>query len=621
MILSLSNINRKTGSSFARHGGRFSTSPVSKPKNFKKTLARLLKYLGEYKISILIVLIFAVASTVLSILGPMMLGKATDNLLEGVSVSGGSGVDFSAIGRILSVLVFMYVLSALLMYVQGYIVCSAANRLTRRMRTEINEKLHRLPFTYYDRNSNGDILSVITNDVDTINQSFNQSITQIVTSVTTVVGILVMMFAISWQMTLVSAASLVFSLLAAGAVIGVSQKYFKTQQDYLGAVNGTIDEVYSAHVIVKAFCAEEKSVREFRDKNNILYSSAWKANFLSGLMMPLMLFISNVGYVAVFITGAALAINGLVSIGGIQAFVQYMRQFNHPVSTLSQISGVIQQTIAAAERVFALLDAEEELPETDDMISLSEYGLSVRGDIEFQDVSFSYTKDCPVIKNLSISVRHGQKVAIVGPTGAGKTTIVKLLMRFYELDSGRILIDGNDIKTIKKDSLRSLFGMVLQDAWLYNASVEDNIRYGRLAASKEEVVEAAKTARVHSFVQTLPGGYKMQLNEESANISQGQKQLLTISRVILANPKILILDEATSSVDTRTEVLIQNAMDHLMNGRTSFIIAHRLSTVKNADVILVMDKGGVAEQGTHDELIRLDGLYADIYNSQFAFQK
>lgn len=613
----MSNIDRKTAGGFSGHRGSFSPFVVPKSPNFKKTLARLSEYLSEYRVLLLLIFIFAAVSTVLSVLGPMVLGKATDKLLEGAA---GSGVDFAAIGKILSVLVFLYVLSALLMYVQGYIVCSTANRITRKMRTQIDEKIHRLPFTYFDGVSNGDILSIITNDVDTINQSFNQSVTQIITSITTVAGILIMMLVISWQMTLVSMLSLVFSMLAAGAVMAFSQKYFKAQQNYLGAVNGTIDEVYSAHVIVKAFCAEEKSVRDFGEKNNTLYDSAWKANFLSGLMMPLMLFISNVGYVAVFVAGAALAVNGAVSIGGIQAFVQYMRQFNHPVSTLSQISGIIQQTIAAAERVFGLLDAEEELPETDDMISISEYDSSFRGDIDFQDVSFGYESDCPVIKNFSISVKRGQKIAIVGPTGAGKTTIVKLLMRFYELDSGRILIDGNDIKNIKKDSLRSMFGMVLQDAWLYSANVEDNIRYGRLSASDDEVVEAAKIARIHSFVQTLPGGYKMQLNEETDNISHGQKQLITISRVILANPKILILDEATSSVDTRTEVLIQETMDHLMKGRTSFIIAHRLSTVKNADVILVMDKGGVAEHGTHDELLRLNGLYADIYNSQFAQQ-
>lgn len=605
------------------HRGNSIVMAAPKAKDFKKTVIRLLEYLGKYKTALLIVFILAVISTVLSILGPIILGKGTDRLVEGVMLASSNrgSVDFEAIGKIMIVLAVLYILSSVFLYIQGYVVSGIADKLTRKMRTEIDQKIHRLPFSYYDRHSTGDILSIITNDVDTINQSFNQSITQVITSITTVAGILIMMIVISWQMTLAALISFVVSLLVVGVIMKISQKYFKRQQDYLGQVNGSIEEIYSAHIIVKSFCAEEKSIKEFQKYNSSLYSSAWKANFLSGLMMPIMHFIANLGYVAVCIVGAVMAVRNAVSIGGIQAFVQYMRQFTQPLTQISQIFNIIQQTIAASERVFDFLDEEEEDAETDDMITVGEGGIPVIGNIDFQNVSFGYSNDKLIINNFNISVKEGQKIAIVGPTGAGKTTIVKLLMRFYEIDHGRILLDGNDIKTIKKDSLRSVFGMVLQDTWLYNATIEDNIRYGKLNSSKDEILKAAKVAQVHHFVQTLPDGYKMHLNEDSSNISQGQKQLLTIARVILANPKILILDEATSSVDTRTEVMIQRAMDHLMEGRTSFIIAHRLSTIKNADVILVMNKGDIVEQGTHDELISSGGFYADIYNSQFAHQE
>ena len=598
-----------------------------KAKDFKGTFKKLIRYMAKYKFSLIIVMFFAIASTIFSIVGPKILGKATNTLFTGImgKVAGtGTGIDFGYIRNIMVWLVGLYLVSALFSYIQGYIMTGVSMKVTYHLRREIAAKIQKLPFQYYDTTSNGEVLSHITNDVDAISQSLNQSVTQIITSVTTIVGILIMMFSISWQMTLVALCIVPVSMGFILTIVKKSQKHFTAQQTYLGHVNGHIEEMYASHVVVKAFNGEEDSVKAFDSYNDTLYSSAWKSQFLSGLMMPVMSFIGNLGYVAVCILGGYLAVNGRISVGDIQAFIQYVRQFTQPMTQVANISNVLQQTAAAAERVFAFLEQPEEVPESASPIRVNtgdepdtELNVHIQGSVQFAHVHFGYRPDQIIINDFSANIQPGQKVAIVGPTGAGKTTMVKLLMRFYDVNEGAILVDGYDIRDFRRNDLRSLFGMVLQDTWLYNASIADNIRYGRLDATDEEVVAAAKAAQVHHFVRTLPDGYNMILNEEISNVSQGQKQLLTIARVILADPQILILDEATSSVDTRTEILIQKAMDHLMKGRTSFVIAHRLSTIRDADMILVMKDGDIVEQGNHKELLRKNGFYANLYNSQF----
>ncbi len=603
-------------------------APAEKAKDFKGTAKKLINYLGNYKIAVLFVMILAIASTIFAIVGPKILGNATTILFEGLmeQISGvENAIDFGAIGEILMLLLGLYLLSLALSYTQGIIMANISTKLTFKMRQQMSEKIHNLPLSYYDTTSNGDVLSRITNDIDVINNSFNQSFTQIVSAITTIVGILFMMFSISWQMTTIALLTLPLSMIFVMLIVKKSQKHFKSQQDFLGKANGIVEENYSCHTVVKAFNGEERSLAEFQKNNDKLYGSAWKATFMSGMMMPIMQFIGNIGYVAVSILGGYLAIGGSVSVGDIQAFIQYMRQFTQPIAQLSQISNVLQQTIAASERVFEFLESEEQVAEIENAHTIkrfedkaSDTDVKIEGHVEFKDVSFGYVEDKIIINNFNSNITPGQKIAIVGPTGAGKTTIVKLLMRFYDINNGQILVDGHDIRDFERDELRSAFGMVLQDTWLYNASIADNIRYGRREASDDEVLNAAKAAQVDHFVKTLPDGYDLVLNEEASNVSQGQKQLLTIARAILTDPKILILDEATSSVDTRTEVLIQKAMDNLMHGRTSFIIAHRLSTIRNADKILVMDKGDIIEQGSHDELMEKQGFYANLYNSQFA---
>jgi len=587
-----------------------------KARNFKGTMAKLLKYLRPYRVSIAIVLIFAIASTVFFILGPKILGKATTKLFEGIvsQIQGsGTGIDFAYIGNILLTLLGLYLISAIFSFIQGWIMTSVAMKITYGFRTSIAEKINRLPLRYFDGTNQGEVLSRITNDVDTISQTLNQSMTQIITSVTSVLGVLVMMFSISWMMTLVALVILPLSAAFIMLVVKNSQKYFKQQQDYLGHVNGHVEEMYGSHIVMKAFNGEKRSVEKFDGYNGTLYDSAWKSQFLSGLMMPVMMFIGNLGYVGVAILGGYLAVRGVIAVGDIQAFIQYVRSFTQPIAQIANVSNVLQQTAAAAERVFEFLEEEEEALETESPVQLTK----VAGLVEFKDVHFGYNPEKIIINDFSAEIKPGQKIAIVGPTGAGKTTMVKLLMRFYDINSGSILVDGHDIRSFSREGLRDLFGMVLQDAWLYNDTIMENIRYGRLDASDEQVMDAARTANVDHFIRTLPDGYNMMLDEEASNVSQGQKQLLTIARAILSDPKILILDEATSSVDTRTEVLIQKAMDRLMEGRTSFIIAHRLSTIRNADWILVMNDGDIVEQGTNEELLAKNGFYASIYNSQF----
>lgn len=589
---------------------------TEKAKDFKGSLKKLLKYLSAYKFKIIIVLIFAVLSTIFSIVGPEILGQATTVLFEGVMniISGSQeGIDYNRILEILLTLVGLYLLSAGFAYIQGFIMTGVVNDVSYKLRKEIAAKIHRLPLKYYDTKNHGEVLSYMTNDVDVVSQHLNQVITQSITSVTMLIGILIMMFSISWQMTLIAILVLPVSMLFLGTIMKHSQKYFKEQQEYLGHVNGHIEEMYGAHTIIKAFNGEEESVKEFDLNNDQLYNSAWKSQFISGLMMPVMNFVSNFGYVIVCIMGGYYASHGVITVGQIQSFIQYMRTFTQPIQQIAQIGNVMQQTMAAAERVFEFLDEEEEVAETQYPLPVED----IKGEVWFAHVNFGYTEDKTIINDFTAMVKPGQKVAIVGPTGAGKTTMIKLLMRYYDVNNGAILIDQLDIKQFRRNDLRSLFGMVLQDTWLYNASIKDNIRYGKQDATDEEIHEAAKAAQVDHFVRTLPDGYDMILNEEASNISQGQKQLLTIARAILADPKILILDEATSSVDTRTEVLIQKAMDNLMEGRTSFVIAHRLSTIKNADMILVMNHGDIVETGTHDELMQLGGFYEKLYNSQF----
>ena len=596
-------------------GGPRGMMPGEKAKNFKGTIGKLLKYLGRFKIAIACSLVFAAASTVFMVVGPKISGQATTELATGIiaQLTGTGSIDFGAIGRILLTLGGLYLLSAGLSGVQGWLMSGVATKVSYSMRKEISQKINRLPLSYFDKVQSGDVLSRITNDVDTVTQTLSQSLSQMVTSVTQMVGIFIMMLSISPTMTLVALCILPVSMLIVSQVVRRSQPLFQKQQKYLGMANGHVEEMYGAHLVVKAFNGEHNSIEEFERINDQLYQSAWKSQFLSGAMMPLMNFVGNLGYVCICILGGFLTLNGNIQVGDIQAFIQYVRQFTQPITQIANISNVLQQTAAAAERVFEFLEEEEEIPDPADPVSNE----NLEGNVSFDHVQFGYTPDKIIIHDFSAHVKQGQKVAIVGPTGAGKTTMVKLLMRFYELNSGSISIDGHDIREFTRDGLRDMFGMVLQDTWLYNGSIMENIRYGRLDATDEEVIAAAKAAQVHHFVQTLPGGYNMELNEEASNVSQGQKQLLTIARTILSDPKILILDEATSSVDTRTEIAIQKAMDHLMEGRTSFIIAHRLSTIRDADLILVMKDGDIIETGNHQQLLEKHGFYYELYNSQF----
>lgn len=591
-----------------------------KAKDFKGTLKKLLAYLKPHQVAVTFVVIFAIASTVFNIVGPKILGQATTKIFEGVMdmiANTGSGIDFEGIAKILLFLVGLYIISAVFSALQGFLMTGVSMKVTYKLRENTFAKINRLPFKYFDKTSYGEVLSFLTNDIETVNQTLNQSLTQIITSVATVIGILVMMFSISWQMTLVTLCIIPLSFVFIVLVVKRSQKYFSSQQEYLGHINGHIEEIYGGHSVVQAFNNEEEAYKTFEGLNNNLYGSAWKSQFLSSLMQPIMAFIGNLGYVAVCILGGYLAVNGRISVGDIQAFIQYVRQFNQPISQIANMSNIMQMTMAAAERVFTFLAEEEEVPDPQNPVSPAD----VQGNVTFDHVHFGYNPNKIIINDFSAQVKEGQKIAIVGPTGAGKTTIIKLLMRFYDVDSGAILVDGHNIKDFRRNDLRSLFGMVLQDTWLYNGTIADNIRYGRLDATDEEVQQAAVAAQVDHFVRTLPDGYNMVLNEEANNVSQGQKQLLTIARAILADPKILILDEATSSVDTRTEILIQKAMDNLMRGRTSFVIAHRLSTIKNADCIFVMKDGDIIEQGTHEELLARNGFYADLYNSQFEVEE
>jgi len=599
-----------------RHGpGGMMMGGGAKAKDFKGTMGKLIAYLGRYRLAILAVMAIALISTVFSILGPKLLGKATTKLFEGVMarISGAGSIDFEYIGKIILLVLGLYLVSALFSYIQGWIMSGISVKITYRFRRDIAEKINRMPLRYFDGTNHGEVLSRITNDVDVVNQTLNQSLAQLITSLATVVGVLVMMFSISWVLTLVALVIVPISLLFVSAVVKKSQKLFKEQQDYLGHVNGHVEEMYGGHFVMKAFNGEAKSIAAFEKMNDSLYGTAWKSQFLSGLMMPMMNFIGNLGYVAITILGGALAIKGSISVGDIQAFIQYMRSFTQPLSQLANISNVLQQTAAAAERVFEFLEEAEQVANTAEPAATD----GVLGNVEFKNVHFGYLPGKTIIKDFSAQAKRGQKIAIVGPTGAGKTTMVKLLMRFYDVNEGSILIDGTDVRSFSRADLRRLFGMVLQDTWLFNGTVMENIRYGRSDATDEEVIEAAKTAHADHFIRAHPAGYDMVINEEANNISQGQKQLLTIARAVLADPKMLILDEATSSVDTRTELLIQKAMDGLMKDRTSFIIAHRLSTIKNADLILVMKDGDIVEQGRHEELLASGGFYAGLYNSQF----
>jgi ATP-binding cassette, subfamily B, multidrug efflux pump len=601
--------------------------PGAKAKNFKGSISKLIGYLGKHTRMIIFVCILAIISTVFTILGPKILGQATDEIFTGMmrQIAGTGGINFGKIGEIILWLAGLYGVSALFSYLQGFVMSGVTAKVTFKLRNNISEKMHKLPMGYYDKISHGDVLSRITNDVDTISQTLNQSVTQIITSVASLIGISIMMFSISWQLTLAALCILPLSMIVVIIVMKKSQRHFKNQQKFLGSVNGHVEEMFGSHVVVKVFGGEEDSSRIFGQYNESLYKSAWKANFLSGLMMPITAFIGNLAYVAICMLGGYFAANGTITIGGIQAFIQYVRTFTQPIAQIATISNVLQQTAAAAERVFEFLDEPEEIKEEPNALSVNHNGaasntqtpVNIEGHVDFNQVSFGYNPGKNIINHFSAKVKPGQKIAIVGPTGAGKSTIVKLLMRFYDVNSGTITIDEHDIRKFKRDELRSLFGMVLQDTWLFNGTIADNIRYGKLNASAEDVKNAAIAAQVDHFVRTLPDGYNMVLNEEADNISQGQKQLLTIARAILADPKILILDEATSSVDTRTEILIQKAMDNLMKGRTSFVIAHRLSTIRNADLILVMCNGDIVEHGTHDELVSKNGIYTTLYNSQF----
>lgn len=591
-------------------------SNLDKPKDFKQTTKKLIStYLAKYKFSLIIVFIFAIGSTIFTIVGPKILGNATTEVFNGIvsKMSGGSGIDFTKIAEILITLLVLYVISAIFSFIQGFTMTGVSQKVTYKLRADISKKINKLPMKYFDKKTHGEVLSIITNDVDTLSMNLNQSITQIITSICTVIGILIMMLTISWEMTLISLIIIPISGIIIKKIVEKSQKYFKSQQDYLGHVNGQVEETYGGLDIVKAFNGEERAIKEFKNANDELYISAWKSQFLSGLMFPIMNFISNIGYVGVAVAGGYLALNGTITVGNIQSFIQYNKQFTHPINQIAQISGMLQAMIAAAERVFDFLEQPEEEQTNNKDIDTSK----LKGNVKFKNVKFGYDEGKTIINDFSSKIKEGQKIAIVGPTGAGKTTIVKLLMRFYDVSSGEILVDGYNIKDFERGELRKIFGMVLQDTWLFGGTVKENIKYGKEDATDDEIIRAAKAAHVHHFIKTLPNGYNSILNEESSNVSAGQKQLLTIARVILTDPKILILDEATSSIDTRTEIEIQKAMDNLMEGRTSFIIAHRLSTIKNADLILVMNHGDIVEQGTHEELLNKNGFYADLYNSQF----
>lgn len=587
-----------------------------KAKDFKGTIGKLFRYIGKYKAAVVVVAIFAIGSTIFNVVCPKVLGKATTALSEGImnKITGNGGIDFTYIGKILLFCLGLYVLSVTFSFVQGFIMTGITQKVCYRMRREVSEKINRMPMSYFESRTYGEVLSRITNDIDTMGNGLNQSITQLITSVSTVIGVIVMMLTISPLMTLISVLILPISIMLMMFVIKKSQRFFKQQQEYVGHINGQVEEVYGGHNVIKAFNKENDVRREFHETNETLYKSAWKSQFFSGLMQPIMMFVGNLGYVAVAISGAALAIRGTIQIGDIQAFIQYVKNLTQPVQQVAQVTNMMQQMAAAAERVFELLEEKEEEQIVENPVSTE----GIKGEVTFEHVKFGYNPDQIIIKDFSAHVKPGQQVAIVGPTGAGKTTMVKLLMRFYDVNGGAILLDGHNIKDFNRRERRDVFGMVLQDTWLFKGTIMENIRYGRLDATDEEVIAAAKAAHAHRFISALPGGYNMELNEEITNISQGQKQLLTIARAILADNPVLILDEATSSVDTRTEHRIQRAMDNLMKGRTSFVIAHRLSTIKNADIILVMKDGDIIEQGNHDELMAQNGFYADLYNSQWS---
>ena len=615
----------------ARRGhGPMGPGPVvgEKAKNFKGSIKKLFIYLAKYKFAFLFVIIFAIGSTIFSIIGPTILGNATTSIYNGLmsKISGGSGIDFGELGGILLTLGGLYVTSAVFSFIQGFITSGISQKMTYRMRREISEKINRLPMNYYDTKTHGEILSRVTNDVDTLSQSLNQSMTQLITSVATVIGVLVMMLRISVLMTVVALIIMPISVVMVSLIVKKSQKYFKQQQEYLGHINGQVEEVFGGHNVIKAFNKEEDTLRVFRDTNEILYHSAWKSQFLSGMMQPIMSFVGNLSYVAVSILGGYLALVGTIEVGQIQSFIQYVRSFNQPIAQLAQVANMLQSTAAAAERIFEFLDEEEEEQFSSHHAKVRDYltGMDrdvripeLEGRVRFDHVKFGYLPDKIIVHDFSAKVKFGQKIAIVGPTGAGKTTMIKLLMRFYDVNDGAVLIDDYNVKDFDRSELREMFGMVLQDTWLFHGTIRENIRYGRLDATNDEVVAAAKAAHAHHFISALPGGYDMVLDEEASNISQGQKQLLTIARAILANNRILILDEATSSVDTRTEQRIQKAMNNLMKGRTSFVIAHRLSTIRDADLILVMKDGDIIEQGNHDQLMAQNGFYAQLYLSQF----
>lgn len=611
-----------------RRGPGRGMAPVEKAKDFKGSILKLLKYIGKYKIGLVFVVIFAVASTIFNIVGPKILGNATTELFEGIisKFSGGSGINFEAIANILLWLLALYIASSLFAFIQGFIMANISQKIGYRLRNDINRKINLLPMNYFDKKQHGEVLSIVTNDVDTLTMGLNQSATQLITSVTTIIGVLYMMFSINWLMTVIALLILPISILIVSLIASKSQKHFKNQQDYLGHVNGQIEETFSGINVVQAFNGQKENLEEFEKANSTLYHSAWKSQFLSGLMMPIMMFIGNLGYVAIAVLGGYLAINGTITVGNIQSFVQYVRQFTQPIQQLAQVSNMIQSMAAASERIFKFLSEDEEEQAAQNHAEIIDKNTKqkrnvsindIEGNVKFENVRFGYNADKIIINDFSADIKQGQKIAIVGPTGAGKTTMVKLLMRFYDVNSGAIKVDDYNIRDFDRSELRELFGMVLQDTWLFSGTIMENLRYGKLDATDEEVINAAKAAHVHNFVKTLPDSYNMILNEDTSNISQGQKQLLTIARTILADPKILILDEATSSVDTRTEIRIQKAMDNLMKGRTSFIIAHRLSTIRDADLILVMKDGDIIEQGNHEELLSRKGFYYDLYNSQF----
>ena len=594
------------------HGGM---APGEKAKDFKGTMKKLMTYIGKYKFAVATVIVFAIGSTIFSIIGPKILSKATTELFNGLvaKIEGTGGIDFDKIGKILLILLTMYLVSAVFSFIQGWIMTGVTQKLCFRFRKEISEKIDRMPMKYFESRTVGEVLSRITNDVDTLGQSLNQSVTILITSVTTIIGVLIMMLTISPLMTLIAFVILPISALLISLVIKHSQKYFFTQQEYLGKINGQVEEVFSGQNVIKVFNREEVVKKTFEEDNDVLYQSAWKSQFFSGMMQPIMMFVGNLGYVAVAISGSMLAIKGTIEVGDIQAFIQYVRSFTQPITQVAQVSNMLQSMAAATERVFEFLEEKEE----DQFAENPVHDENLQGSVTFEHVKFGYDEDKIIIHDFNSQISPGQTVAIVGPTGAGKTTMVKLLMRFYDVNEGAIKVDGYDIRDFNRSELRENFGMVLQDTWLFKGTIMENIRYGRLDATDEEVIEAAKAAHAHHFISTLPGGYQMELNEEASNVSQGQKQLLTIARAILADNRILILDEATSSVDTRTEARIQKAMNNLMKGRTSFVIAHRLSTIKDADLILVMKDGDIIEQGTHKELLEQQGFYADLYNSQF----